>query len=589
MTEKMIWLVNKNEKTEEICLTELKKFVKFEHNRPVQLPCSIGMKYINFGLRICDNPLDYYKDRTMSHLVVRDAGIGDLIMLEPCLRTLADNGREVTVASCYPQVFEGHPSIKDNFLMKTKADLHSIDPMSFDTWDDLRNYSETCQRRDVDHRTDCYNQKFDLEIKDKEPRLYFTDDELNKTWLEKDKEKIYICVSLDASHYYRRIQNSQLILDNILKANERYVCVLLGGYNFITGLPEHNRIIDFQGKTDIRQMMNIVRQADLLVAVDSGLLHIGLAQHVPTLGIFSIIKPDLRVKYYTGPREIVYPENLKCAGCGSWHMAKCEFGDWTKDSSFVPPCMQLKYDEVVDKLGKLQLIETRRTFKAGTKELVATKHAATPKAPAAIRATQKIVMPIIVQNEGVNLPRFIENVMSHPAIGKVIAIDGGSTDNTVKLLEKAGAFVYVHPYDKNYHDMQALQRNISFSFVADNTPTIFMDIDECFSKELYDYLFYLADDQAIKYGLISRRTFKYYADITDAAKRIKDYPDYQPRWYRWDKKFKFVKSPHHITLNVPPPVKIDKDIIHFEAEGKDREALERQWSDMWTKTKGVYK
>jgi carbamoylphosphate synthase small subunit len=100
---------------------------------------------------------------------------------------------------------------------------------------------------------------------------------------------------------------------------------------------------------------------------------------------------------------------------------------------------------------------------------------------------KKLTLVCIVQNESKNLPRFIDNVIKDPSIGRVVAIDGGSKDNTVKLLKKAGAEVYIHAYDKNYHDAQAMQRNISFSYVENGERCIVMDIDECFSKELSDY------------------------------------------------------------------------------------------------------
>jgi hypothetical protein len=53
-------------------------------------------------------------------------------------------------------------------------------------------------------------------------------------------------------------------------------------------------------------------------------------------------------------------------------------------------------------------------------------------------------------------------------------------------------------------------------------------IDECFSKELSDYLPTLMSTNH-PYCIISRRTYEYYKDINDKTKQIKDYPDYQPR------------------------------------------------------------
>ncbi|MHA2366846.1 MAG: hypothetical protein ACXAC7_23040, partial [Candidatus Hodarchaeales archaeon] len=67
-----------------------------------------------------------------------------------------------------------------------------------------------------------------------------------------------------------------------------------------------------------------------------------------------------------------------------------------------------------------------------------------------------------------------------------------------------------------------------------------------------------------------------------------DYPDYQPRLFTWNRRFKWVGSPHHAILNVPRSININKDIIHFECEGKDRDALENKWAAMQKKTKEIY-
>ena len=157
----------------------------------------------------------------------------------------------------------------------------------------------------------------------------------------------------------------------------------------------------------------------------------------------------------------------------------------------------------------------------------------------------------------------------------------------MELLTKAGAQVYVHPYDNNYHDMQAMQRNYSCSFVKDGERIIIMDIDECFSKELEDYLPTLAES-GIVYGLLSRKTFDYYDDIHYPDKQIKDYPDWQPRFFTWNRRFKWIGSPHHNVYNIPEPVNIQKDIIHFEKENKDRNALEAKWAQMQKNTRQIY-
>jgi hypothetical protein len=114
-----------------------------------------------------------------------------------------------------------------------------------------------------------------------------------------------------------------------------------------------------------------------------------------------------------------------------------------------------------------------------------------------------------------------------------------------------------------------------------------MDIDEKFNKELSDYLPYLVEN-CPDYGLVARKTFNFYNDINDEDKRVKDWPDMQPRIWKWNEKYKFVGGAHHRTLNCPEPIKlsVDKYILHFEKENGKRENLEKQWSTMM---KGVKK
>ena len=417
--------------------------------------------------------------------------------------------------------------------------------------------------------------------KKKEPRIYL-DKHYNKTIIKKKKGCDYIGISFDASHTYRKLEQYDEIIRYILDIDKKNIIVLFGGYKYLQIKP-NKRIIDLQGKTSIKEMIQCIKDLDYMIAVDSGIMHVALSLHIPTIALFSIITPDFRLRYYKGPYKSLTNPKLDCIGCGDWHMIECKFGSKKKNSSFIPPCMNWQGKQIYDELLQLSRCESKLYYNNGFKEKVELESLQIIANP----SQKKFIMPIIVLNEEHNLPRFIENVMKNPMIGQVYAIDGGSTDNTVKLLEKAGAKVYIHPYDKEYHDMQAMQRNYSCSFVKDGEKIIIMDIDECFSMELANYLPILIESKS-EFGVISRRTFNYYADINDYSKRIKDYPDWQPRFFIWNRKMKWVGSPHHNIYNVSLPIRIQKDILHFEKEGKDRDALEKQWSKMQAKTKEVY-
>lgn len=579
ISDKLVWLVNTGKEEDRVIILELKKVVMFEPNRPVQLPWSIAQRYMNRSIKLCSNPEAYFDSRPLRHLTVRDAGIGDLILLEPCLRELKKKGnRIVGIASRYPEVYNNHPCIDKNIRMKTKDDSTGYNTDDFDCWDDLRNYSESCKSRATKHRTDCYNEIYDLKIsdEDKQPRIYFDKNETQI--LKKRKGYKYIGVNFDASHRFRRYHHGEAAIQYLLDADPKNIIVILGSYDFVK-YKKSRRVIDYQGKIDISQLINIVVDLDYLIAVDSGVMHIALATHTPVVGLFSIIKPDLRLKYYMGHRRVIYPENIECAGCGSYHMAVCKHEPVKSADTYTPPCMDIKPETMLEKMNEMPLNPDKRKFYPGDEDVPKEVKEVKP-VNVNIITEKKLTMPIIVQDESHNLPMFIENVINHPAIGRVVAIDGGSTDNTVELLEKAGAEVYVHPYIKTYHDQQAMQRNISCSYIRNDTPILLMDVDETFSKELSEYLPYLANQTAYRFGLVYRRTFNYYNEINDPSKAIKDWPDPQPRYYIWDWKYKFVGGAHHRTMNCPEPFMIDKPILHFEKESGKRDDMEKQWASM---------
>lgn len=577
-----LWVINKNSDSLDRVDLELKKQLIFKPMIPMQLPKNIGLKYVKKynGISICDHPEMFFAKRSLKQLICRDAGIGDLLLLEPVIRQLYENDkRDITIACCYPDIFKNNYHISNCIEMQGKYDIKQIDYEKYDAWEDLRSYSETCNNRDKKHRTDIYNEKWEVDIKDKEPRLYF--DKKEKSKLKKKDKYDYIGLQMDASHSYRRYEKNEELIKYILDIDKKNVVVLLGHCQYVK-IKKNKRIIDLQGNTTIREVINIIRELDYMIAVDSGLMHIALTLHIPTVCIFSIITSDFRIRYYTGEYRVL-SKALDCLGCGDHHMQECRYGSKKKDVTFIPKCMNFQAKEFYDKILEMKkCVEPRVFYPNGHKKIIQ------KDIQFIVQMSQKtLTMPIIVLNEEKNLPRFIDNVIKNKWIGRIIVIDGGSTDNTVKLLRKAGAYVYVHPYDVSYHDMQALQRNISCSFVKDNEKIIIMDIDECFSDELADYLPLILESN-IEYGQLSRKTFNYYADITDISKQIKDYPDYQPRVFTWQRTFKWAGSPHHELYNAPAPVRIKKDILHFEKEGKDRNELEKKWLVMQKKSAEVY-
>jgi len=92
----------------------------------------------------------------------------------------------------------------------------------------------------------------------------------------------------------------------------------------------------------------------------------------------------------------------------------------------------------------------------------------------------KLSVAIIVQNEEKNLPRWLEAVI--PLADEIVAVDSGSIDRTVEILEQAGARVY-HRDWTGYAD----QRN----FLADHCTgdwILMLDADEVINQECREVL-----------------------------------------------------------------------------------------------------
>lgn len=564
-----MWIINTGPREVETVSQLQKRWISFKPGVPISIQnTQEGMDIISrfASLRICDKPEEYFTGRPMKYLVIRDAGIGDLLLLEPILRKIKKERKsiEIDVLTGYPEVYEGNPSVSLGMKMQSKDNLPLEIVSSYDDSCDLRSYSETAESRHTKHRTDVYLERFDVTMTDeeKEPRLHLSpDDKYRFRKIDGD----YVGVSVEASHRFRGLPESADICKSILASGR--IPVMLG-WKSDEKMPKGT--IDLRGKTTVCEMFSVVSQLDSLVAVDSGVMHVGLTLHIPTVCIFTIITPDLRIRYYRGQKQVVTAP-VQCIGCGDYHMIECK--QLRGKAEPIAPCQRVSIPQIMTAIN---------SFTKDKKAIYTSE-----KAPVIEVVGPKLNLSFMVLNEARNIPHFIKHVVKHPCIGRAVCIDGGSTDSSVALLRGAGVEVYIHPYLKEYHDAQAMQRNISMSYFRDGEKVLIMDPDEMFSQELSKYLGFLANSD-IKYGIIARRTFKTWEDAKDPMKQIKDFPDYQPRFYTWDRRYKFVGSPHHQTLNVPEPMRIDCPIIHAECEGKDRNALEKQWAEMWKKTKEVY-
>lgn len=84
-------------------------------------------------------------------------------------------------------------------------------------------------------------------------------------------------------------------------------------------------LLNLAGKTDIRELISLISECDLLVTNDSGPMHIGYAVRTPVVAIFGSTSPE-----HTGPvgaKDVAIKKPLSCAPCFerecSKHDLKC--------------------------------------------------------------------------------------------------------------------------------------------------------------------------------------------------------------------------------------------------------------------------
>lgn len=352
-----LWLMNTHHEEVSIPMLDINppRIQVFRPNRPLPFPRNIALSYMNkFRTIKLVDPKPFIQNNPFTRMVIRDMGLGDMILLEPVLRAMSDANQEITLMTAFPEVFEGHPAIKDIVRMKEHK-VAQYNPGQYDMITDLMYKVETHEKRSQTHRTDLFGMVADVKLDNKEPRLYR---KLQSPPFQKQPGKKYIGIEFDANSNYRRYPEplARAVIQYIADKDLNNIVVILGRRPYI--LPtERKNVIDLQGKTTLTQCFDAIGALDAMIACDSGLLHVALALHIPTVAWFSIISPDLRMRYYTGGKEILV-KNMACRPCGDGSAGDCIHGSAADDPDyripkFIAPCAKIEPKEFYEKLMSL--------------------------------------------------------------------------------------------------------------------------------------------------------------------------------------------------------------------------------------------
>ncbi len=91
-------------------------------------------------------------------------------------------------------------------------------------------------------------------------------------------------------------------------------------------------LVDLTGKTDLHQVVSILKASQVFVGNDSGLMHLAAALGVPTVGIFGSSNP-----HWTSPRgpctAVVNAEGFSCRPC---YLKTCNQKEFCLETIFAP-------------------------------------------------------------------------------------------------------------------------------------------------------------------------------------------------------------------------------------------------------------
>ncbi len=135
----------------------------------------------------------------------------------------------------------------------------------------------------------------------------------------KKNEKTYVVVHMWSKFECNRwpINNFKEVIRNLTNSN---VTVVLTGNEETKLLAKEvkmldtSNIIDATAKTTIRELIVLLSMCDLLISLDTGIIHIASLVGTPAVGIYSA--RDLAEKWYPyGSNNVIFRKSIDCEGC----------------------------------------------------------------------------------------------------------------------------------------------------------------------------------------------------------------------------------------------------------------------------------
>lgn len=282
----------------------------------------------------------------MRYLVCRIAAIGDCLQVTPLLRYLKENGHEVYVLTSEQglEIFKNNPFIDK--LIYHKRDSVPCDLIGEyfekikkeNNCNVLINLCESIEVKYLFHPVDPqYNyskqERFNIgnknhydivfegsgfpEIKGKLPEMFFTEKE-ESDFANFRKEfigKFLIVWCLAGSSLHKTYPYAKYVMEKLLNKYPDIVFVTVGDQwcEILELELEHNRIIHKSGKWNLRETALACKYASLVVAPETGVLHMSGCFDTPKIGFLTHTTKECLSKYFKNDYSL--EAKVNCAPC----------------------------------------------------------------------------------------------------------------------------------------------------------------------------------------------------------------------------------------------------------------------------------
>jgi ADP-heptose:LPS heptosyltransferase len=329
-------------------------------------------------------------NRPARFLVIRFSSIGDIVLTTPVLRALKtqiEGGAEVhfLTKKSFASVVESNPYIDKVHTIEiaTAEVIDELKDLHFDYIIDLHsNIRSTMVKRNL-KILDFTFKKLNIEKwllvnfgVDKMPKTHIVDrymDTLKAFGVHSDGQGLdyfipqseevtlgdellhgYLCIAAGAAHIGKRIPTETLV--DVCKTFHGKV-VIVGGNddievgNTLAGIAP-DRIFNEAGKRSIHASASIIRQSSVVLAGDTGMMHIAAAFKRPLVSVWGCTVPELGMSPYGDFENIILePKNLSKRPCS-------KLGDRCKYEKTGRCITHIPASEILNAINRL-LLENR--------------------------------------------------------------------------------------------------------------------------------------------------------------------------------------------------------------------------------------